>query len=235
MVKNMNGSFDLADFLQRFSTKVLWHFTGYNKSEIDALVIVKNIIEEKRLRIGKYRSKVIMASGTERYGYPCVCMCDIPFKDLRIHTIRYGKYGLAFNKNKAIVGGHFNPVLYIHKGHFLYKYIEEKIIENIDKLIKLNNELGPKLNEYLYIMGTYLKPSDLTAPITVGNMRIDEEQNNNFYYEREWRSAYDWNFEYEDVEVIMVPKRDIAETNEFLKKNRIENISIITHEMIEEL
>lgn len=231
----MNELFDWADFLQRFSTKVLWHFSGYNKSPNEAISIIKKIIEEQNLRIGNYHSELIMPSGTKRYGYPCVCMCDIPFKDLRIHTIRYGRHGLAFNKKKAIINGQFNPVLYIHKGHFLFDYVEKYLINYIDELTKLNSVLSKNINEYMFIIGTYLKPSDLTAPITVGNARVDLEQNNNFYYEREWRSAYGWNFGKEDVEAIMVPKKDLDEMREFLEDKKMNNIPVITYEMIESL
>jgi len=231
----MNELFDWADFLQRFTTKVLWHFTGYKKSDEDSFGILKTIISEKKLRLGKFRSEVIMPSGKKRYGHQCICMCDIPFKDLRIHTLRYGKYGIAFDKTKAIIKGHFNPVLYIHKKHYLFRYIEDNLLNHIDAIAKIDNEFGRKLNEYLLILGTYFKPSDLTAPISFENIRMDEMQNNNFYYEREWRSAYIWNYKSEDIEAIMVQKKDITETKNLMEDIGIFDVPIIPHEMIEKL
>ena len=210
----MKTQYGWEDFLQRFSTKVLWHFTGYNKNENSAFEILKEILKERNLRIKNVRTEIITPSGKKRFGHPCSCMCDIPFKDLRIHTARYGKYGIAFNKTSAILNGHFNPVLYIHSGHFLFRYIEERLIDPIDKLIA-SSKHGKELEKYLLILGTYIKRSDLTARVSIGNRVVDVLQNNNFYYEREWRSAYQWKFKNQDIEAIMIQRKDIEEINNF--------------------
>jgi hypothetical protein len=231
----MNKLFDWADFLQRFATKVLWHFTGYNKSEEDSFGILKSIISERKLRLGKIHSEVILPSGKKRLGYPSICMCDIPFKDLRIHISRYGKYAISFDKTKAIASGQFNPVFYMHKDHFLFKYTEEELLPYIDTLVSSGNEYSEKINNFLLLLGTYVKPSDLTAPISIGNTHLDEMQNNNYYYEREWRSAYEWNFKNEDIEAIMVQKKDIKEINKIIEANGISDVPIITYEMVEKL
>lgn len=162
-------------------------------------------------------------------------MCDIPFKDLRIHTIRYGQYGIAFNKIHAIEKGQFNPVLYIHKNQFLFKYIEIAILPYIDSLAKMKNPFSQKLDEYLRILGTYLKPGNLTAELSIGEKNIDDQQENNFYFEREWRSAYPWKFNEEDIETIIVPKKDYNDIQGFLKQTKYEDLPIVTYEMIENL
>lgn len=227
----MEETFDWAYFLQRFSTNVLWHFTGYNKSEGESLATLKKIIEEKRLRVGKYRAEVLMRSGIKRWGHPCSCMCDIPFKDLRIHTSRYGKYGVAFDKIKAIKDGKFNPVLYIHKDHIFFDYTENELLPFIDMLTSVK-VAGEKLSEYLFLLGTYIKRSDLTAPLSIGNPIVDDLQNNNFYYEREWRSAYDWDFEKDDIETIMVQRKNIKDIRDFLEKHEMSDVPVVTYEML---
>lgn len=224
------------DFLQRFSTKVLWHFTGYNKSEEKAFSILKTILKEKILKEGKYYPMVIMpVSGEKRWGHRCSCMCDIPFKDLRIHTERYGKYGLAFDKNKAIINGHFNPVLYIHKDHIFFKHTDAVLLKDIDELTRLAGGYGKKLFDYLVLLGTYIKRSDLTAPVSSGNPILDELQDNNFYYEREWRSAYPFTFKNEDIEAIMVQRKNFDEIKNFLEKCGMSNVPVINYEMLEKL
>lgn len=227
----MEETFDWADFLQRFSTNVLWHFTGYNKGEEESLAIIKKIIEEKKLRIGKSPVEVLMKSGERRWGHCCSCMCDIPFKDLRIHTARYGKYGIAFDKIKAITDGQFNPVLYIHKDHIFFKYTEEELLPHIDFLTGLNKP-GQKLLDYLVLLGTYMKRSNLTAPISIGDQIVDYKQNNNFYYEREWRAAYDWDFEKDDIETIMVQRKNIKDIRDFLEKHEMSDVPVVTYEML---
>jgi hypothetical protein len=232
----MRLQYGLEDLLQRFATKVLWHFTGYNKNDEKAFSVLKKILEERKFKVGDFRPEVIMPkSGERRWGFPCSCMCDIPFKDLRIHTIRYQKYGIAFDKNKAITEGHFNPVLYIHKDHILFKHVEEKLLGKIDELTQTTGEYGKKLYEYLIILGTYIKRSDLTAPVSSGNRELDDSQDNNFYYEREWRSIYPWEFKNEDIEAIMIQRRDIENINNFLKEHGMSNVPIVTYEMIEKL
>ena len=227
----MEETFYWSDFLQKFSTNVLWHFTGYNKGEDESLATLKKIIEEKRLRIGKYRAEVLMGSGEKRWGHPCSCMCDIPFKDLRIHTSRYGNYGVAFDKIKAIKDGKFNPVLYIHKDHIFFEYTEKELLPYIDMLTRVK-DAGEKLYEYLLLLGTYIKRSDLTIPLSIGKKIVDDLQNNNFSYEREWRSAYDWNFEKDDIETIMVQRKNIKYVRDFLEKNEMSDVPVVTYEML---
>ncbi|MFH0935702.1 MAG: abortive infection system antitoxin AbiGi family protein [Candidatus Omnitrophota bacterium] len=230
----MANTHDLADFLQRFSTKVLWHFTGYDKSESKAYEILKLIVESKILKLADHPEPVIMDGGEHRWVYTYSCMCDIPFKDLRIHTVRYGKYGLAFNKEKAIKSGHFNPILYIHKDSRLFK-LASQVLPEIDNLVLPQGELNRKVTRFLALLGTFVKPSDLTAPIIVGNVQVDKEQNNNFYYEREWRSAFQWEFISSDLEAIMVPKRDFNNIKQLLDKNEFIDTPIIPYEMVEKL
>jgi hypothetical protein len=228
----MEKKLDLADLLQRFSTKVLWHFTGYAKDDIVAYNKLKSIVESQTLRLTEHPEPVIMAGGERRWVYSYSCMCDIPFKDLRIHTIRYGKCGIAFNRNKAIQFGQFNPVLYIHKDNPLFKKVSE-ILPEIDKLIEPHDILQRKVTGFLALLGTFVKRSDLTANIAIGDIEVDKEQNNNFYYEREWRSAVEWKFTKVDVEAIMIPGNQFNDIKSLLEKNGFEDTPIISYEMIE--
>jgi len=161
-------------------------------------------------------------------------MCDIPKKDLRIHTVRYGKYGIAFHKNKAIQLGHFNPVLYVHKDSFIFQRASVMLPE-IDKLIGAHDELEGKITEFLALLGTFIKRSDLTAPITVGNVQLDKEQNNNFYYEREWRSAFKWQFELSSVAAIMIPQKDFEAVRLLLDSQGFKDTPVIPYEMVDKL
>jgi len=226
----MDTKIDLADYLQRFSTKVLWHFTGYNKPEDTAYKILTSIVAEKTLKKSDRISIIKMHSRNDRWGYGCSCMCDIPFKDLRIHTSRYGNMGIAFYKSEAIHKGHFNPVLYIHKDHFLFKQAE-KLLDELGKLSSPHIELNKAVEQFLRILGTYSKSADLLSEIQFDPER-DEDQNNNFYYEREWRSAYDWKFNENAVAAIMLP---VKYMKKFRNKigDKFSNISIISTEMLE--
>ncbi|HAB52258.1 MAG TPA: hypothetical protein DCE80_08835 [Ignavibacteriales bacterium] len=229
---------DLADFLQRFTTKVLWHFTGYNKTALEAFGILKSIVSAQTLKISSDYQKIKMPSGAERLGYPASCVCDIPFKDLRIHTARYGNYGIAFKKDNAITRGHFNPVLYIQHDHHLFKHAEQ-LLDRFDNANTNTIENNKELREYLMIMGTYVKRSDLTRKISIADTDLDRQQKNNFYYEREWRSAYEWKFHVDDVAAILLPENHLGEMKEFIKNNsetqNYAKIPLISYEMVEYL
>jgi len=228
----METKIDLADFLQRFSTKVLWHFTGYNKSEDDAFKILLAILKSKELKISERQPLIKMPSQEQRTGYKCSCMCDIPFKDLRIHIIRYGFFGIALSKSSAVKLGYFNPVLYMQYNHPLFGRAEN-LIEELEKISSPYHKLDKALTEFLTLLGTYVKSSDLLSKIHL-DPKIDDEQNNNFYYEREWRSAYDWNFQETDVTAIMLPQKHLGNFRSALS-GKFPNATIISTEMIEYL
>jgi hypothetical protein len=227
-----NPKIDLADVLQRFSSKVLWHFTGYNKSWDDAFRIQNEILQSNLLQVGKQSETIVMNSGQKRYGYSVACMCDIPFRDLRIHMVRYGLFGIAFFKHAAINTGNFNPVFYVHYENPLFKRAED-LFKVIDPAIKEDSAFNKSLNEYLRMIGSYVKRGDLNRIVEV-NSEIDSSQSSNFYYEREWRTVFPWKFDDASVAAIMMPQRFLAD---FQKRwgHRFVNSSIISSEMIETL
>jgi len=228
----MSEKIDLADYLQRFSTKTLWHFTGYQKSKEEAYKRLVSIVKNKSLKVSEKYTPIKMPSGENRLGYGCSCMCDIPFKDLRIHTERYGYFGIAFTKESAILKGFFNPVLYMHKDHPLLRHVEP-LLNELGKLASPHERLGEALQEFLFILGTCVKRGDLLSPVHL-DANKDEDQENNFYYEREWRSAYEWNFSETDVVAVMLPQKYISEFKKALG-NEFSNVSIISAEMVETL
>ena len=141
-------------------------------------------------------------------------------------------FGIAFNKNKAITSGEFNPVLYAHKNNPIFNYATQ-VLPQIDKMIESNPILEQALTRYLALLGTFIKTGDLTAPALPGNIAKDREQNSNFYYEREWRSVKEWKFIHSDVEAIMVPKNIFKDARVLLHANGFEGIPIIPSEMVE--
>ena len=222
---------DFAVFLQRFSSKVLWHFTGYRKSESASYGILNTILESNTLKLSRQNEKVIMNTDEIRFGGTIACVCDIPFRDLRIHTMRYGPVGIGFHKAAAINEGHFNPVLYIHRSNPSFIKAHDLIKKN--DTIDFTTEQGRALHEYLGMIGSYMKPSNLDRNIEV-DPQIDSSQNNNFYYEREWRTVSEWKFADDSITVIVMPQRFLAD---FQKRwgNRFVASSIILSEMIETL
>jgi hypothetical protein len=74
------NEFDLSHNYQRFSSRVLWHFTGYGKTPAKAFEILNIILTEGCLKVGSHPEDIIMHDKDRRQGYPFSCVCDIPFK-----------------------------------------------------------------------------------------------------------------------------------------------------------
>jgi hypothetical protein len=209
---------------------VLWHFTGYNKPWDEAFNIQNEILQSNTLQVGKGSETVVMNSGQKRYGYPVACMCDIPFRDLRIHMVRYGPFGIAFYKHAAINTGHFNPVFYVHYENPLFKRAED-LFKVIDPAMKEDSPFNKSLHEYLLMIGSYAKRGDLNRIVEVDS-KVDSSQSSNFYYEREWRTVFPWKFNDASIAAIMMPQ---AYRSAFKKRwdDRFASSSIISSEMIE--
>jgi len=223
---------DLADYFQRFSTRVLWHFTGYKKPNEKAFEIMNAILETKTLRISEKSEEVLMHNGERRWGYPIACMCDIPFRDLRIHMLRYGQFGIAFHKRTAITHGQFNPVFYVHRNNVLFQKSAD-LLNAIESEVKPDTSLSKNLQDYLLMIGGYVKRGDLTRIIELDS-EVDSSQENNFYYEREWRTLFPWQFEDSTIAAILIPQQFRAAFHDRWK-DRFINSSIISSEMIETL
>jgi hypothetical protein len=226
------NTLDLSAFFQRFSSRALWHFTGYGKDSDAAYSVLESILSTSCLQVGKEAEMIIMHDGEKRWGYPFSCLCDIPFKDLTIHMVRYGQFGIAFHKHDAINHGHFNPILYLHKDAFLFQK-GGALLRTIEGLVSAQDPVYAPLQEFLLALGSYTKRSDLSHPAEI-NPQKDKDQNNNFYYEREWRSVYPWSFNDESIAAIMMPSHFVER---FRRKfgDRFPACSIISSEMVETL
>ncbi len=220
---------DRALFLQRFSSHVLWHFTGYGKSHDSAFSVLKSIVAESTLRVGMKHEPIHMPDQKTRYGYPVACMCDIPLADLRIHIERYGPFGIAFFKEAAVQFGHFNPLLYLHKDSPIFGHAT-KLVGELENTISRSDPLYKPLQGLLMLLGSFSKRSDLNHP-AIPSPEKDIAQDNNFYYEREWRTIRPWKFSDSMVAAIMLPVAYIPRLREHLQ-GRLGTCSVISSEMV---
>lgn len=151
------------------------------------------------------------------WGYPVSCLADIPLKDLHIHAERYGRHAIGFHKESAI-NNNFHPVLYVNQYSSVFHRFIELRNQIEDFLNTTNKEFAGKLQEFLLLLGSIAKSGDLKAN-PVNDINWDQLQLNNFYYEREWRSVYDWNFNKKDVAIIIIPDEKISEFARDRKSN----------------
>jgi len=200
---------------QRFASEIFWHFVGRTtKDDPDAsyttlISILKNGLKTSKSNMEfKYKDPTT-GEWVTRWGYPASCLSDIPFKDLIVHAERYGTLAIGFHKEKVIENG-FNPVLYINTYGSLFPSFMSHLKELEDYLLKTDINKSEKFQEMLLMLGSLAKSGDLKANL-IDNIRLDEFQLNNFYYEREWRSLYDWEFKSSDVALIIVHDDEMVE------------------------
>lgn len=215
----------IAQTKQRFTSEILWHFVGHNKSEAEQYHILLSILKNG-LKRGKTKAEFkFIDPKTNRiriaWGYSVVCLADIPFKDLHIHTERYGRFAIGFHK-ESVINNHFFPILYVNQySNIFHRFIQLR--DEIGIYLENNNkEIAGKFHELLLYLGSMVKSGDLKAN---SEKRIDwdELQINNFYYEREWRSIYDWNFTNNDIAAIIIPDEKM---HDFIKDMKLESLKI---------
>ncbi|HNW80540.1 MAG TPA: abortive infection system antitoxin AbiGi family protein [Methanoregulaceae archaeon] len=157
----------------------------------------------------------------------CICFADIPIGDLSLHSSKYSKFGIGFRRDFLISKG-ANPVFYIEKNstifknqagtndlvkltkneyyqeycsktiwYFLMRYVGcvEKNSAEKNKNMELNDTW--EILKFLVNIFSHLKPWDDS---------LDESDPKNFYYEREWRTLNNVDFNLSDIEIICIPE-----------------------------
>ena len=118
---------------QRYTSTLLTHFIGRGtKKEAKRYELFKSILESGYLLSRSVQrlepAKLDDVIGNRGFGYPMdfpqktdlneiitanvVCFADIPFSDLSVHTQKYSRFGIAFEKNFLITKG-ASPVFYV--------------------------------------------------------------------------------------------------------------------------
>jgi hypothetical protein len=244
------------------TSRIFWHFVGSPenidwsklkkpkdiiiganpKSNIKSWEIVKEILVSKKL-LATCNEKLYGYKETDKF----CCLTDLPMKNLIHHRSFYGNVAIGFRSEK--VYNNFTPVLYTPIQNFLKHAIEEKE-ENEEWTLAQLNSFGmdedtalrsgyEKTNSGTY-QGTsitidYAKNSPLEKYILnfVKGTNFSDELGESFYEEREWRKVADFIFEYKDIAAIIVPKELVRKTIELLDNLKVEQVSILTWEVIE--
>lgn len=156
----------LAQLKQRFTSEVLWHFVGRNKTEDERYQILLSILNTG-LKISKDNAEFkFLDLKTKQmvtlWGYPVSCLADIPLKDLHIHAERYGRYAIGFHK-ESVINNNFSPVLYANQySSVFHQFIELR--NQIEAFLNTNSaEISQKFQEFLLLLGSVAKAGDLKA------------------------------------------------------------------------
>lgn len=166
---------------------------------------------EKRL-ISILQSKRVLASQVPWVGnHRAVCMTECPWTSLITHTQQYSSYGVGFLK-EFIFGRGGGPVYYVRADMFN------------------NQRWDPTVLPFVTPFWPDYVPSELKSRTTIKKC--------DYTHEREWRVAGDLEFEYVDIQFVVLPdyqamarfpkqlKDDIGRNKFLLMENykKIENL-----------
>jgi len=162
-----------------------------------------------------------------------VCFCDIPIEDLDLHMRKYSQFGLAFTKKYLVTRG-ATPVFYVSENSL----ITEPTFYSIPATAKLPITLKEVFDSFgtdweqfgIREQGAGRRHPDLFsletkldwlffAQLKFFDPTKDEDHDENFYMEREWRVLGTVAFTLEDVARVILPpsfaKRFRADVTEY--------------------
>ncbi|HRE95262.1 MAG TPA: abortive infection system antitoxin AbiGi family protein, partial [Flavobacteriales bacterium] len=158
-IKRIN-QFENPDHINPFLT----HWVGRKKSEEESFAILKTILENSELKFSA--CPISFPSSTYTVTQEMICFTDTPIRQSKDTCIRYGYFGMSFNKAKMIEHG-ANPVLYLTDNRSVHMEFElmNRYSKNEDQLI------------HSWITGI-MQPFDT---------KKFAKDNHAEFYEREWR------------------------------------------------
>ncbi|MDB5052449.1 MAG: hypothetical protein JWM44_499 [Bacilli bacterium] len=213
------------DNRQNYVSSELTHFVGRGlSSDDDRYNLFVNIIETGLLRgkidNGKGSTLVNVDpnndfSSNDSYNVNMVCFCDIPVNDFKIHMSKYSHFGIAFSKDFLIRQG-ARPVYYIPKDALT---VNQNISELFNKNVRRIGELHYKssmeqisnmitqegnIDDQYHDIFHFIDMQLLSFFKFYDHNKIDDDIDN-FYMEREWRSLERIEFEIQDIKRIVIP------------------------------
>jgi hypothetical protein len=152
-----------------------------------------------------------------------VCFCDIPLGDLPLHIRKYSPFGIAFSKEfLADLGAspviyvpiHGRPALLPYEGyrrgriasqavafdHFwqIFNRVEKALPDlKADRRFKRTAEDLRRMTEFLEI--------HIISNLKFFDHRLLDDEEENFYMEREWRVSRSVTFSLNEIERIIIP------------------------------
>jgi hypothetical protein len=171
-------------------------------------------------------------SDNEMFRPEVVCFCDIPFDDLELHAVKYGRFGISFSKEFLVSRGG-NPVFYVSTNAQVQPpsfgettdlgLVFDQGVEQWNDLLAdsmagmsaafLNATTIPgSVNTTdLHKYGQMLRELAMFMSFRIfGHVKCfdaskDESDPDNFYMEREWRIVGNLKFLLSDIVRILIP------------------------------
>lgn len=241
----MSDAFESAKKLKSgYTSDELFHFVGHGSplNDDNNFSILRKVLSEGCISHPPHDSSGIKISYTvdwresllsEKLIIPDItCFADIPRKSLKIHTNKYGKFGLGLPKDLLIKYG-ARPVTYFPmfrddhlsaNGRSMLKDIESVIRGFNDHLVEPQDsepEWSRKTGEIPGSAEDVILPlesillREFLGFIKAFNSDLSDDHPDNFYLEREWRKLGNMPFNLEMVTSVTVAEGYKSEVEKY--------------------
>ena len=169
------------------------------------------------------------------------CLSDIPAPHLRYHADRYGKFAIGFHR-EAVIRARFNPVLYtlentriirsMYEGFSSLEFGDPSAIEDaasriegrLDDLasehedldLDVSGEVWEIQSEALSLASAVEEAKSSLQDLVAFVKTFSEDEFGTIYCEREWRSTRKYDFDLDDVAMIVLPR--VVGKNQYFRK-----------------
>jgi len=225
--------------LQRYVSPDLTHFVGRGlRTQREQYALLRAVLEEGRLRarsptrVGRAAYALEMRpnvrlSGNRAFRGSYVCFCDIPPGDLDVHMRKYSRFGLAFTKDFLLELG-ASPVMYVPgRGRpallpfhpyargivssnnvafdeFWRRY--QRLRSRIDDAA---HDLPDEMNRLFHDVRKFLDIY-LLSHLKFFDPYLHDQDNHNYYMEREWRVMREVKFRLREIRRVILPEEYAA-------------------------
>ena len=215
--------------MQRYISNELTHFLGRSLPSDEAryellLKVIRNGFlthPPHNPNIRNFSSMTVgegvKVSENDLYAPGVICFCDIPIADFKIHTQKYGPFGISFRKPFLIRRG-ANPVFYVARESRVRQSLMGKVnrAEFFDRVVqdyqrythrRNENQEGQELlyQEWFHRFRRLFELHFLGL-VKFFDSNLPEDHPENYYMEREWRLMGMLEFRINDVERIILPR-----------------------------
>lgn len=198
------------------------------KPAAEAFKALCSIVKDRELRLGEY-TEIVRTEYEEIASRPVCCLADIPIVHLGYHGNNYGNFAIGFHRSAAIRNG-FNPVFYspvsaeaagsiCHPLYSLQVVNPGDITNKARDIAALVRGIVGQISETDVLrelktiedeavkLATFVNEARESLFQFVAHVRtFEEDQFGTVYCEREWRALRSFNFSYQDVAMIVLPR-----------------------------
>ena len=160
---------------------------------------------------------------------PVCCLSDIPAAHLGYHAYRYGEFAIGFHRKSVLRHG-FNPVFYslehtgvvrsIYEGFSELEIVDpwgitsaaeeiESAVADIEEEVEIDvsSSLMEIESEAEFLADTVSSARESLREFVAFVKTFQENEFSTIYCEREWRALKSYEFSYEDLAMIVLPRR----------------------------